>query len=160
MKLFDSLLLSFNAAREFVLRGRIGDRRTGRVRQNYGFASHPPIGSKILTGEVDGDPSKVRPIIIYNEAVAPTDLTEGEVCVYNSVSGNLIRLRRNGAIWLQNANGLIALEQNGDVSIQGNLVVQGNIDTPNEVTAGDERITLTGHTHLVSGNPISPPVEQ
>ena len=105
-------------------------------------------------------PSKVRPIIIYNEAVAPTDLTEGEVCVYNSVSGNLIRLRRNGAIWLQNANGLIALEQNGDVSIQGNLVVQGNIDTPNEVTAGEQRITLTGHTHLVSGNPISPPVEQ
>ena len=159
MRLFDSVLIAYNAAREFVLRGRVGDRRTGRARQNYGFASFPPIGSKILTGEVDGDPAKVRPIIIYNEAAAPNDLTEGEVKIYDSVSGNLIWLRNNGAIWLQNKNGTFALEQNGDVSITGNLTVNGKVHSRDDVTADSDlgEISLTGHTHLVSNSPTSGP---
>ena len=159
MRLFDSVLLAFNSAREFVLSGRVGDRRTGRARQNYGFASHPPIGSKILTGEVDNDASKTRAIIIYNEAAAPSDLREGEVCVYNSVSGNLVRLRSNGAIWIQNANGLLALEQDGNVSISGNLTVTGTIHSTEDVTATTDAgdISLTQHTHIVSNSPTSGP---
>ena len=162
MRLFDSVLIAFNSAREFVLRGRVGDRRTGRARQNYGFASHPPAGSKILTGEVDNDPAKVRPIIIYNEAAAPTDLEEGEVEIYDSVSGNRIRLRNNGAIWLQNANGTFALEQNGDVSITGNLTVNGKVHSRDDVTAeGDAgEISLKEHIHIVSNSPTSPPVDE
>ena len=160
MKLYDAIINAFDQARNFVVTARVGDRLTGRARQPYGVATSPPIGSKALCGNIDNDPAKNRIIIAYNEGAAPTDLREGEVEIYNSVSGNKIRLRTNGSIWLQNENGLIALEQNGDVSIQGNLTVNGNITTPNEVTAGEESITLTGHTHLVSGNPISPPIEQ
>ena len=159
MRLFDGVLLAFNSAREFVLTGRVGDRRTGRARQNYGFASSPPIGSKILAGEVDGDPSKTRAIIIYNEDAAPTDLSEGEVEIYNSVARCMVRMRRNGSIWMENENGRIALEQNGDVSMTGNLTVEGEIHSRTDVTADtdDGEISLTRHTHLVSNSPTSAP---
>jgi phage gp45-like len=74
-----------------------------RRMQHFGLRSLPPAGVWVVrVGGVGGNA-----VIVAEESdrFGPTNLNDGEVCIYNKVNGCTILLDQNGAITINAANG-------------------------------------------------------
>lgn len=130
--------------------------------QDYGFTSHP------VSGEVDsiilslgGDRTNSVVIATEDRRHRKKNLKEGEVALYDN-QGQCLYLKREGKAELNINDELtihvgqakLILKQDGSVTINGNLQVQGSITSTEDVTAGN--ISLTKHIHPGIGKPPTP----
>jgi len=69
-----------------------------RVFQDFGFRSALPPGTEIIVGAPRGGATNAVVLASDNMGHGPTDLAEGEVAVYNKVSGTVIKLDKDGTI--------------------------------------------------------------
>jgi phage baseplate assembly protein V len=75
----------------------------------------------------------------------------------NSGAGVLSVVFSNGdKIKYDRSSGAMDITASGGVTINGNLTVNGSVDASADVTAGPLNVSLTGHTHLVTGVQTGP----
>lgn len=87
----------------------------------YGVCSSPPKGAHILLINAQGQES-VKFGFVNDFINRKKNLKEGEVALFNSVSGTFIFLKEDGSI-----------EINGDITLTGDIIANG--------------ISLKNHTH-------------
>lgn len=130
----------------------------------YGLTSHPHPGSEPLIMQVEGKRGHEVVVSIADRRYRLQGLAEGEVALYDDL-GNVIRLGRaqltvdavqHLAVTAPTAEITATTTHIGDVTINGNLVVTGNISADGEITdlAASGGSTLShvrsvydGHTH-------------
>lgn len=130
----------------------------------YGLTSHPHPGSEPLIMQVEGKRGHEVVVSIADRRYRLQGLAEGEVALYDDL-GNVVRLGRaqltinavqHLAVTAPTAEISATTTHIGDVTINGNLVVTGNISADGEITdlAASGGTTLShvrsvydGHTH-------------
>lgn len=104
--------------------------------QPFGFETYPVVGtSKAVLLNPDGARSNVFCIMVQDDAYRPTDLSEGEVCIYD---------KDDNRIWIK--NGKLHIVHSGDVEMEigGDLKVKGDIIANWDTTP----ISVVNHPHI------------
>ena len=98
----------------------------------YGFTSEPHPGVEAIAVSLGGDRDHTLAVVVTDRRYRPTDLKDGEVCIFDDL-GRKIFLSRDG-IRIEGVSSPITLSTNGSVTIDaptikctGNLEVGGNI---------------------------------
>jgi len=118
--------------------------------QEFGMASKSPSGAYVLAGFIGADRNNCSVVTVEHPDYKPTDLAEGETCVYNAHDIQLYF--REGGIIRATGSGLT------DFIIDGNLTVNGDIDATGEITADSASagVTVTGHKHPINSGSSAP----
>ena len=93
--------------------------------QTFGFISMPLDGAEAIALFFGGNRDHGTIATIFDKKYAPTDLEEGESCIYNKVSGTRIYLRKNGDVEIK-SDSKIAITT-PLVTMSGHLEVKGDI---------------------------------
>jgi len=81
--------------------------------QPYGFATYPESGKEVILIFVNGDRDQGVALSVVDRDTRPTDLAEGDSCLYNSSS---VRVwLKAGGVYVDSASGEIVLKT-GDAS--------------------------------------------
>lgn len=80
-----------------------------RRMQHYGFRSRPPAGVPIIRLHPAGGASQGASIAEDSERYGPSDLLDGEVAIYASIEGRIIKIDAPGIIHIGGA-GLVAAD--------------------------------------------------
>lgn len=116
------------------------------VLQQFGFTSHPPLGSDVAIIALGGDANQMVVIASGHREYRITALPEGAVAVYDKF-GHHVRLDADGIHVLGDTvfDGNVTI--NGDVAVTGDTTLTGNLGvTGNTALTGD--LSVTGNTSL------------
>lgn len=115
--------------------------------QNYGLTSHPKPGADVLVVSVSGSREQSVAIVVDDRRYR-LNLQEGEVALYDDL-GNKIVLQRD-MILVEAVQHLEATAPTtrivSDVTIDGTLTVNGDVETTGSITNNGVRVDST-HTH-------------
>jgi phage gp45-like len=115
----------------------------------FGFSSVAPIGTDVVTISAQGDPTMVAVIGQNNQALRPKNIASGGTQIYDAFQRFLFFVP-NGPIEINAANTPVVI--NGattvtinapDVIINGDVQVNGKVNTTGDVVAGS--ISLQNH---------------
>jgi phage baseplate assembly protein V len=128
-----------------------GELRDGIERfQDYGLTSHPFNDAEAVVLFPGGDRSHGLCIKVDDRRYRLTALAQGEVALYDD-QGQTVHIRRDG-IYVISAQQLVVDTPQalftGDVGIDGQLYVAGDIDSDADVIASG--ISLINHTHPIT----------
>ena len=159
-----------------LLAGELRD--TVRV-QNYGLSSVPLSEAIALALALNGSRGQSVVIAAENPEHRPTELKEGEVCLYTHEGdrihlkqGRIIAIEAGAAVQVSAPEITLtgATTVNGDTVFNGNVQVNGEVNSTGDINS-DATITaaadvqaagtsLVGHAHTSAapGNPTSPPM--
>jgi len=87
--------------------------------EEYGFATYPKTGSEALINFINGNRDHGLVVCIHDRNYRPTDLTEGDVRVYD-YRGNKITCKSTGIEIFVSSSGKIAIKSDG-VSLKTQL---------------------------------------
>jgi phage baseplate assembly protein V len=142
--------------------------------QNYGFSSHPPLGSEATIIALGGNQSNLVALAVEDKKSRLSGLLINDVAIYHA-DGHFIKLSKNQMvevigdtlnIRVKSVN-LVADEVvitspvttfSGDISVGGNCNVTGNVsaDSVSSASATIGGISFSGHKHIDSnGKPTS-----
>jgi phage gp45-like len=113
----------------------------------FGFASVPPVGSDVIVVFIAGDRSNGVAIASGHQGSRPRGWLPGEVGIYDDI-GQMVKLARTG----------IVISAPLGFTINGNVVVNGTVESSGEGTF--EGIKVSTHTHSEPGetSPTGPPI--
>lgn len=113
--------------------------------QQFGFISRPIKGAAAIALFFGGNRDHGTVNTIYDKRFAPNDLEEGEVVLYNIITGTKIHLKKEGEILVKsdkeiklecpNTNTSITLQEDGRIVMKSNVEVV--VDTPTVTLTGD-----------------------
>ena len=113
--------------------------------QEYGLETFPPVAAEALLAFIDGNRSNGNVVCVQDKSTRPTDLTAGDVCLYNS--DDLRIVLRGTKVLVSNSSGGVVVET-GDLTTE-----------TGDVIAGPNAISLIDHFHLGNlGVNTGPPV--
>lgn len=127
--------------------GALGEQRAGLPRMaEYGFASRPPVGAEAIVAAIGGDWGRGVVIATDDRAKRPTELKEGECCLWTPEHGRRVHCGQDGHVDLGT--------QPQDFVALANLVLK----QLNEIKADLDEIkaTFDGHTHGYTAYPSTP----
>lgn len=102
---------------------------------DYGFTSHPPVGSDVFASFIGGNRTQGLVVSIGSQAYRMKNLAAGEVAIYDKL-GQSVHLTATGIVI--NGAGL-PITINGDIQLNGGLTATGDV-----VADG---ISLKSHLH-------------
>lgn len=114
--------------------------------QDYGFASSPPKNSELLAHFLGGNRDHGYLTRIFNKDFTPTDLEEGEVCLYNNGTAKVLLDKDSNIIVTTGEN--LTIEINADGSII--------IDSPSVTFSGDVTVVGDLTVSTINGDPYPP----
>ena len=131
----------------------------------YGFTSEPHPGAEAIAVSLGGDRDHTLAVVVTDRRFRPTDLKDGEVCIFDDL-GRKIFLSRDG-IRIEGVSSPITLSTTGSVTIDaptikctGNLEVGGHIvakgdikDKGGSYSMAGMRNTYNDHTHNGGSTP-------
>jgi len=82
--------------------------------QHFGFRSRPPKDVWVVRVAASGGPTNNVTVAEDSTRFGPSDLADGEVALYNRVSGVELRLDADGNVRIQSADGKLVSLQGGD----------------------------------------------
>ena len=98
----------------------------------YGFTSEPHVGAEAIGLALGGDRDQTLAVVVTDRRYRPTDLKDGEVCVFDDL-GRKIYLSRDG-IRVEGVSSPVLVNTSASVTVDapltkctGNLEVGGNI---------------------------------
>lgn len=116
--------------------------------QTYGFISMPTDGASVIAFFFGGNRDHGTVGTIFDKRYVPDDLEEGESCIYNTVAGTRIYLRKNGDVEIK--SGTKIKMDTPLVQLTGRLEADGDIrdNVPtNNHTVKDMRDIFNDHVH-------------
>lgn len=141
----------------------------GRRMFPFGIRSVPPKGVQAVWLGVAGESGNGVIVAAESSRFGPSDLADGEVCLYNKVTGATIKIDKNGAVTASDPNGAqMKLDGNGAASLTDKAGNQIKADGTNiDVTAaaganvnvsasgsGSVQVTATPVTGAVKLGPV------
>jgi len=86
-----------------------------RLFQHFGFRSRPPVGSEQIVVACRGSKEQQAAIATESPTHGPTALEEGEVALYNKVSGTQVKLDKDGQILATAKNAAVTMDKDGQI---------------------------------------------
>lgn len=139
--------------------------RVGRAFEPYGFTSEPHVGAEAIGLALGGDRDQTLAVVVTDRRYRPTDLKDGEVCVFDDL-GRKIYLSRDGirvegvsSPVLVNTSASVTVDApltkcTGNLEVGGNIVAKGDIkDKGGAYSMAGMRGTYNGHTHNGGATP-------
>lgn len=125
----------------------------------YGFTSEPHVGAEAIGLALGGDRDQTLAVVVADRRYRPTDLKDGEVCVFDDL-GRKVYLSRNG-IRVEGVSSPVTVKTSasvtvdapltkctGDLEVGGNIVAKGDIkDKGGDYSMAGMRSIYNGHTH-------------
>ena len=110
-----------------------GDRlvQAAQMMQHFGFASRPPVGSKVVGVFLEGDPVNAIAIASNHPPSRPTTLKEGDAALYDS-RGQFVLLSANGCTI--SAGGCTITMAGGVITLKGDAIVTDGMTRLNKGT--------------------------
>ncbi len=117
--------------------------RAVRRYQHFGFRSRPPAGVDVI--RVMTNRSEGATVAEESSRFGPSDLADGETCIYNSVTGLKITLKTNGDMHIQVPSGQKVMidDGSGASALIKKSDFDGHTHGPGSYTAGTTAVTGT-----------------
>ncbi|MEO0649378.1 MAG: phage baseplate assembly protein V [Planctomycetota bacterium] len=141
------------------LRGEVSD---GVERfQEYGFTSHPQVGSEVAVLSLNGDRSHPM-IVALEDRRYRIELAEGQVAVYDAAGSKIVLDNAGNAT--VTASGSVTIDApsatvKGDLAVDGDVVAGGDVSDATG-TIQVMRDVFNAHTHPETGGTTGPPAVQ
>lgn len=122
--------------------------------QQYGVTSKPFTNSEAVVLFPGGDRSHGLCVAVGDRRYRLTGLADGEVALYDD-QNQVVHIKRDGVYIVSAQQVVIDTPQaffTGDVAVDGEMYVQGDITSDGDVVAGS--ISLQQHVH--AGSPTAP----
>lgn len=125
------------------------DEQRGEIEhlQPYGLASRARAGAEALIVCVGGDRGHPVCVVADDPRGRPSDLADGEVCVYGPRPGQRVWLRADGSVQVEATT--ILLKPSVKVRVEGDVEVTG------DVVAGTVSLRTHRHGGVAAGGALS-----
>jgi phage baseplate assembly protein V len=133
----------------------------------FGFSSSPPIGTDVVRVAAQGDPTLSVVIAHNDQSLRPTNVQPGGTIVYDAsnrslffVPGGPIQINANGMPVEVNNASTVTINASAGVTINGDVQINGKLNTTGDVVAGTVSLQNHGNTGVQPGNGVSGPPKQ
>jgi phage baseplate assembly protein V len=117
--------------------------------QHFGFISHPPIGSEVITAHFGGNRSHATILAAFSKSHAPVNLAAGESAIYNA-AGSIVHVKANGDIEMTTAAGAsINVKNDGSIAVNASgssisVATNGHVNIDSSLVTINGDLTVNG----------------
>jgi phage gp45-like len=124
--------------------------------EQYGMTSYPLVGAETFCCFLNGNRSQGITICIHDRRYRPTNLSEGEVCIFSFIdktTPHRILLKNDGTIELYGTTVKVV----GDITTTGDMTATGDVSDSSGIAQTMAAMRVAFNTHNHGANPANPP---